>query len=79
MNNIPNPNFEKLRKALQITDDVHVFPDMMVYRMPNKKLAEKAAIDALNVIEKLKLPLQAFHQNTPLNHTFFIKPLIIKI
>ena len=71
-----NSNLEAFRKEMKLIN-VTVYPDMLVYSLPSPKLRNSCIPDALNLINKLGLPLEALRPGTDPSrgNTFIVQPI----
>jgi hypothetical protein len=67
-----NPNLEAFRKEMRLTN-VAVYPEMLIYKLPTRKLAEGCIPMALDTILKHSLPLDVVKPSGIAN-TFIVKP-----
>ena len=72
INSTVNPNLDLFRKEMSLIN-VAAYPDMLVYCLPNQKLAEGCIPKAMSLIKELCLPLEVKLPSS-VGNTFIVKP-----
>lgn len=74
INSTVNPNLDLFRKEMSLLN-VAAYPDMLVYSLPNQKLAQGCIPMAMSLIQKHCLPLEV-ELPSSMGNTFMVKEVI---